>query len=197
MKKQIPKKNQKNMKNEPKMEPKGLPEFPGKSRKSAPRRPGTTEERPGTPKRPPRHPTAAKMTSKDPKKSPKAPPNDPKRTPSDALGIQKASKRHPKKHQKDTPKEPKLKMENRCKSHRDSDSTNATLKQHCVDNDLSPAECAERLNPPPPRRGWSVLDSTQILFGSLEPNTVPAHSAREKCPTPLGRFLASEMGPKI
>ena len=134
------------MKNEPKMEPKELLEFPGKSRKSAPRRPGTTEERPGTPKRPPRHPTAAKMTSKDPKKSPKAPPNDPKRTPSDALGIQKASKRHPKKHQKDTPKEPKLKMENRCKSHRDSDSTNATLKQQCVDNDLSPAECAERLN---------------------------------------------------
>ena len=68
MKKQIPKKNQKNMKNEPKMEPKGLPEFPGKSRKSAPRRPGTTEERPGTPKGPPRHPTAAKMTSQDPKK---------------------------------------------------------------------------------------------------------------------------------
>ena len=25
-------------------------------------------------------------------------------------------------------------MENRCKSHRDSDSTNAALKQHCVEN---------------------------------------------------------------
>ena len=132
--------------NEAKITPKRLPEFPGKSRKSAPGRPGTTQERPGTPKGSPMYPTAAKITSKDPKKYPKAPPNEPKRTPRDAVGIQKASKRHPKNHQKDTPKEPKLKMENRCKSHRDRDSTNATLNQQCVDNDLSPAECAERLN---------------------------------------------------
>ena len=30
--------------------------------------------------------------------------------------------------------------------HRASDSTDPTLKQHCVKNDLGPAECAERLN---------------------------------------------------
>ena len=37
-------------------------------------------------------------------------------------------------------------MENRRKRHRDCDSTDATLKQHYVENDLGPAECAERLN---------------------------------------------------
>ena len=49
IKKKSPKNNQKDTKNEPKMKPKGLPEFPGKSRKSAPRRPVTTQGRPWTP----------------------------------------------------------------------------------------------------------------------------------------------------
>ena len=48
------------MKNEIKMEPKGLPEFPGKSRKSHPSRPRRSQETPGIPKGTPRHPTAAK-----------------------------------------------------------------------------------------------------------------------------------------
>ena len=86
------------------MEPKGLPEFPGKSRKSHPSRPRRFQETPGISKGPPRHPTAPKRTSKDPKKSPKGPPNDPQKTPRDALrthkGLRKATKKafngHPK-----------------------------------------------------------------------------------------------------
>ena len=129
-----------------KMRPKGLPEFPGKSRKSLPRRPGTSQEPPGSPKGPPRHPTAAKRTSKEPKKSPKGPQMTPKRLQGTPLGSTKASERQQKRHLTDTPKEPKLKIENRCNRHRHSDSTDATLKQHYVENDLGPAECAERLN---------------------------------------------------
>ena len=79
LKKQTPNKERKNTKNDLKMEPKGLPEFPGKSRKSPQRRPGTSQETPGIPKGPPRDPTAAKRTSKEPKKSPKGPQMTPKR----------------------------------------------------------------------------------------------------------------------
>ena len=123
------------------MQPKGLPEFPGKSRKSHPSRPRRSQETPGIPKGLPRHPTAAKTASNDPKKSPKGPPNDPQKTPRDAISIHKDLR-----HSNDTPKEPKLKIENRCNRHRHSDSIDATLKQHYVENDLGPAECAERLN---------------------------------------------------
>ena len=70
-----------------------------------------------------------------PKES-KGRPQDPQRPPKDTE----------KSIQTDTPKKPKLQMENRCKRHRDSDFTDATLEQHCVDNGLGPAECAERLN---------------------------------------------------
>ena len=128
------------------MEPKGLPEFPGKARKSPQRRPGTSQETPGIPKGPPRDPTAVKRTSKDPKKSPKGPQMTPKRLQGTPLGSTKASERQQKRHLTDTPKEPKLKIENRCNRHRHSDSIDATLKQHYVENDLGPAECAERLN---------------------------------------------------
>ena len=65
------------------------------------------------------------------------------------------SERQQKRHLTDTPKEPKLKIENRCNRHRHSDSTDATLKQHYVENDLGPAECAERLN----KKSRSFADS--------------------------------------
>ena len=92
------------MKNELKMEPKGLPEFPGKSRKSHPSRPRRSQETPGIPKGPPRHPTAAKTASNDPKKSPKGPPNDPQKTPRDAISIHKGLQKAPKKAFKRHPK---------------------------------------------------------------------------------------------
>ena len=134
------------MKNDFKMEPKGLPEFPGKSRKSHPSRPRRSHETPGIPKGPPRHPTAAKTASNNSKSHPKDLQMTPKRLQGTPLASTKASKRHPKRHSNDTPKEPKLKIENRCNRHRHSDSTDATFKQHYVENDLGPAECAERLN---------------------------------------------------
>ena len=184
------------------MEPKGLPEFPGKSRKSPPRRPGTSQEPPGTPKGPPRHPTAAKRTSKDPKKSPKGPPYDSQKHPRDALRTHKGVQKTPDENtQNDTPKKPKLKMENRCKRHRDSDSTDATLKQHCVDNDLSLAECAERSAAPPGRRARHqsgipnalVLVSPAILaslYPPIIPPRDPAHSAgREPISTSSGSLF--------
>ena len=46
----------------------------------------------------------------------------------------------------DTSKKLKLQVENGCIRHRDSDFTDATLKKHCYRNNLSPAECAERLS---------------------------------------------------
>ena len=91
-------------KNHPKMDPNDLPEFPGKSRKSPPSRPRTSQEPPGIPKGPLRHPTAAKKTSKDPKKSPQGPPNDPPRSPRDALRTHKGLQKAPKKAAKTTPR---------------------------------------------------------------------------------------------
>ena len=71
----------------------------------------------------------------------------------------------------DTPKKPKLQKENRCNRHRANHSIDTTLKQRCVENDLGPAECAERSAAPP---GDGVLDLrpkwTKILNSiQLEP----------------------------
>ena len=138
-------KSEKNTKNELNMEPKGLLEFPGKSRKSLPRRPGTSQEPPGTLKGPPRHPTDTKRTPKTQKSHPK----DPQVTPKESKGRPQDPQRPPKTPKnaaKTTSQRNQNLIENRSKRHRDSDSTDATLKQYCVENDLSPAECAERVN---------------------------------------------------
>ena len=82
------------------MEPKGLPEFPGKSRKSPPRRPRTSQESPGTPKETPKHASAAKRTSEDPQKWAHGPQMTPQGLPETLPGLTKASKGHPKKHPK-------------------------------------------------------------------------------------------------
>ena len=100
LKKQSTQKERKHIKNKPKMNPKGLPEFPGKSKKSASRRPGTSQEPPGTPKGPPRHTTAAKRTSKEPKSHPKDRQMTPKGIQGAPLGSTKASKCRPKRHLK-------------------------------------------------------------------------------------------------
>ena len=97
------KKNEKTTKNEPNMTPKGLPEFPGKSQKSPPRRPRTSQEPPGIPKGPLRHPTATKRTSKDPHMSPQGAPNDPQRSPRDALRTHEGFQKTFKKAAKTTP----------------------------------------------------------------------------------------------
>ena len=52
----------------------------------------------------------------------------------------------PKRHLKRHPKVPTLEKKNRCDRQRASSFTDATFKQHCFENDLGPAECAERLN---------------------------------------------------
>ena len=104
------------------------------------------------PENPGNRPRGAQGRPRRPLGSPKDPqgtqqtPNDSQKTPRDALRIHKGLRKATKRHLTDTPKEPKLKIENRCNRHRDSDSIDATLKQHCVDNELGPAECAERLN---------------------------------------------------
>ena len=116
------------------MAPKGLPEFPGKSQKSLQRR---------------KDPQGTQQQQKDVQRAQKVTQRKqmtPKRLQGTPLGSTKASERQQKRHLTDTPKEPKLKIENRCNRHRHSDSTDATLKQHYVENDLGPAECAERLN---------------------------------------------------
>ena len=91
----------------------------------------------------------------------------PKRLQGTPLGSTKASERQQKRHLTDTPKEPKLKIENRCNRHRHSDFTNTTLKQHYVENDLGPAECAERLNTAGPLRALAVFFVFTGLQGSL------------------------------
>ena len=68
----------------------------------------------------------------------------------------KSLQKTPKEAPKTTPKKPKIQIENRRKRHRDSDSTDATLKQDYVENDLGPAECAERSRRP---TGDGVLDT--------------------------------------
>ena len=88
----------------PKWSQKASRNWPGKSRKSPPSRPRTSQEPPGIPKGPLRHPTAAKRTSKDPKKSPQGPPNDPPRSPRDALRTHKGLQKAPKKAAKTTPR---------------------------------------------------------------------------------------------
>mgnify|MGYP001233387209 CR=1 FL=1 len=100
---------------------------------------GTPKDPQGTPQQQEGRPKTPKTDSKHPRMTPKGIQGTPS-------GPTNASKRHAKSTQNDTPKKPKLQMENRCKRHRHSDSTDANLKQHCVDNDLGPAECAERLN---------------------------------------------------
>ena len=86
---------------------KGLPEFPRKSWKSAPRRPGATQGRPWTPKDPQTTPKAPQSTQEDvqgPQKVTQRNPNDSQKIPRDALrihkGLRKATKKafngHPK-----------------------------------------------------------------------------------------------------
>ena len=97
---------------------------------------------PGTDKGSLGDPGDPKGVPKTQKKAPKAPPNEPQATPSAAFGSPKASKRHLKRH----PQVPTLEKKNRCDRQRASSFTDATFKQHCFENDLGPAECAERLN---------------------------------------------------
>ena len=128
------------MKNGPKMEPKCLPEFPGKSRKPTPKRPrsrttphGPPKSAPGRPPDPQRAPRDAHQTPKgppkDPQRAPKAPQRTPKglpkhlqRTPNDAKDAQRTSKdpqatprdpkdpRLPKTHLKRSSMEPKIQI---------------------------------------------------------------------------------------
>ena len=130
--------------------PKGAPRFPKGPQRKPKMKPKGLPEFPGkSRKSPPSRP----RTSQEPQRRPQDPQRPPK-------GTQKSS-------QNDTPKKPKFKMENRCKRHRDSDSTDATLKQHYVENDLGPAECAERLNKQlneqPSNSGWGTMQPTKIL----------------------------------
>ena len=123
---------------------------PRSSRKSAPGRPVATLGRswrakvpPKNPQGTPKHPRGRRRTSKC---HPKYIQMISKTLQKEPFGHTKVSKRHEKHTQDDTPKKPKLKTENRCNRYRDSSSNDATSKQQCVENDLGPAECAERLN---------------------------------------------------
>ena len=135
----------------PKMMPKGLSEFPRKSRKSALRRLMATQGRSwrSTPKGPPRHSKAPKRTSKDPKKSPKAPPNDFKNTPKEPLGSAKASKRHPKmlpeRHTKQTKTQNGKSMQPSSRQQLQRRNFQTTLRRQSP----HPAECEERSAAPP------------------------------------------------
>ena len=141
-----------------------FPENPGNRTRAAqggPRRPlGSPKDPQGTPQQPKQRPMTPKSHPKDLQMTPK-------RLQGTPLASTKASKRHPKRHSNDTPKEPKLKIENRCNRHRRSDSTDATIKQHYVENDLGPAECAERLNTAGPLRASAVFSSFTGLEGRL------------------------------
>ena len=122
---------------------------PGISRKIPEISPETPKDVPGIPREPQRTPKARISNQKDlrrpPKVSPRTP-NDPRRSPRDALRTHKSLQKTPQEAPKTTRNKPKIQIENRRKRHRDSDSTDATLKQDYVENDLGPAECAERLN---------------------------------------------------
>ena len=156
-----------------------FPENPGNRPRGAQgrsRRPlGSPKDPQGTPQQPKGHP-------KSPKRSPKGPQMTPKRLQGTPLGYTKASERQQKRHLTDTPKEPKLKIENRCNRHRHSDSTDATLKQHYVENDLGPAECAERFNNSPAQPNLTDLVKKQGSDLILGRHTIYGRNVKKKSP---------------
>ena len=143
---------------------------PGISRKIPEIAPEAPRDVPGDPWDPQRTLKGPHSSQKDvqrAQKSPKGPQMTPKRLQGTPLGSTKASERQQKRHLTDTPKEPKLKIENRCNRHRHNDSIDATLKQHYVENDLGPAECAERSNTAGPLRASAVFWFLTGLEGRL------------------------------
>ena len=108
--------------------------------------PGGTLKITRLPRDAPTPPKDPKGCPRDPHKTQKEPQRPQKNHPKQPKMLQRTSRDTSRAQKNDHPKEPQLKKGNRSNNQCASTTTDTTLKQHCIGNDLGPAECAERLD---------------------------------------------------